>query len=144
MTASNTHKGKVKIATHIPGKRKWENFRPIVEFCLANGCRFDGTNEKMPFKTDRGGMSRCIMVGPITLHDVLNVFELPNTFKVVHENSHKIEDVDNLTLFYLISEEEDARQKAKGEAILAREQEMLVRIRANRKARAEAVAEGGE
>ena len=84
------------------------------------------------------------MVGPVTMQDVLDVFELPDTFKVVWAERPYIEDPKYLVLFFLRSEEEDARQKAKGEAIRAREQAMLARIRANRKARAEAAVKGGE
>ena len=117
------------------GSYYWRHFLPIVEFCLDNGCRIDGASEKMPFTTDMGGINQCLMVGPITLHDVLDIFEFPDTFKVVHEKLHKIEDFDNRTLFYLVPEEEDARQKATGKAFLAHE---LARREARRQARAEA------
>ena len=140
MTASSTRKDKIKISPK-PSDGQEAHFRPIVDFCLANGCRFNGTNEKIPFRTDRGGVSRCIMVGPVTMQDVLDVFELPDTFKVVWDRSPYIEDPDYLVLFFLSSEEEDARQKAKGEAILARAR---ARMEARRKAHAEAAARGGE
>ena len=140
MTASSAFKDKIEIATYISGKRKWENFRPIVDFCLANECEISsrGTPEK-PFTTDRGGVSRCNMYGPIAFDDILDTFALPDSFEVtVTERVSYITDPVNRTEFWFFSEE----QKRQAEA---RRRTKIEQIKAQMKARKERLAnlEGG-
>ena len=123
----DAHTGRTKILPRIPGRYHWDHFRPIVEFCLNNGCRFSGGRytEKIHFRTDQGGQSRCVMVGPVTMQDVLAKFGLPESFKVVWADAPYIEDFNNHTMFFLCSEEEHVLATRRAQAILERERAQM-------------------
>ena len=131
-------KDKIEILPSRVKGQIWEHFRPIVDFCLANGCEISsqGTPEE-PFTTDRGGVNRCNMYGPMPFQDILDTFALPESFKVVvHERGNYIEDPENRTTFYFFSEEQRRNEKIRGRMILEKEQAMK-RARAERRARHE-------
>ena len=133
MTASSTHKDKINIATYVPGKSKWEHFRPIVEFCFKNGCEFPkGRSIERPFGVAfQDGESRCQMHGPVTLADILSVFELPDTFKVDESGGIvSIEDDYNRNTFLILSYERKASLDAKNAAYREREKARMAARRA--------------
>ena len=134
MTASSTRKDKIKIEK---GNYDWKHFRPIVQFCLENGCEFYGSryNEKWPFTVDRGGESLCTMYGPVTPQDIRAAFELPNTFELSDRispivGSFSIKDDANRTTFRMYSFEGKAQHDAKNAAYLEKEKARMAARRA--------------
>lgn len=81
---SNHRKDKIKIAESTDGPPYWKTLMPIVEFCLERGGKFavKNTNPETPFHDQRNGAYLCLMVGPTTVQDVLDHFELPDNYAV--------------------------------------------------------------
>jgi len=77
-------KEKIKIAVSTDGPPYWKTLMPIVEFCLERGGTFAGknTDPESPFHDQRNGAYLCLMVGPTTVQDVLDHFELPDNYAV--------------------------------------------------------------
>ena len=77
-------KKKIMIASRTSnGKPGGDALMPIVEFCLERGGKI-GSKQKTagsPFNQDRDGYY-CYMLGPTTLQDVLENFELPDHFEI--------------------------------------------------------------
>ena len=143
MTASSAQAGKIKISPKPINKHPEGHFLPIVKFCLDNGCRFKrkGRTLERSFRSDQGGERHCSMVGPVTMQDVLDVFELPETFKISWESPPRIEDNAYRINFVLYSEQENARDEAHSRATITRAR---ARMEARRISRAQASAKGGE
>ena len=115
VSETNAQEGKIKIPPRVPGGWHTDHFLPIIQFCLDNGCEFyPGLSKEKPFRVDQGGESHCIMYGPVTMADIINTFELPNTFD--WDVSAVIKDTQNRTTLIIYSYEEKAQLVAKNRA----------------------------
>lgn len=74
---------KIKIATETDNPTYyWRPLMPIVEFCLEQGCTLDGKTPDRPFFEDRNGSNLCLIVGDVTVKDIVEVFSLPDHITV--------------------------------------------------------------
>ena len=73
---------KIILETEIPdGKPSHEPLMPIVKYSIENGCNIGRRSVLNPFRaTPNGGV--CIIQGNLTLEDILEAFELPETMIV--------------------------------------------------------------
>lgn len=87
-------KKKIMIAESADGYPYWGPLMPIVEFCLARGCKLDGKTPEQPFFEDRNGSNLCLIVGDVTVKDILGNFSFPDHVKAKSRSNIKSAIVD--------------------------------------------------
>jgi len=85
---------KIEIASEVDGYPYWKPLLPIVEYCLALGCKLDGTTSDKPFFEDRDGISSCSLVGDVLARDIRGQFLLPEHFEIKVRSNIKFAIVD--------------------------------------------------
>jgi len=92
---------KIKIANETDKPPYyWRPLMPIVEFCLERGCQLDGKTPDAPFFEDRNGSNLCLIVGDVTVQDIVANFSLPHHVKA---KKRAIVDIKNRSTINITS-----------------------------------------
>lgn len=126
---------KIVIVASSGGYVTEEALRPVVEFCVNRGSVVLYPSSGNPFRTDRGGITRCTLIGSITIEDIVQAFDLPEAIRV---SSSSLSCNDGRTTIYFRSDAEHKIALEKEKIRRAKSNARLERRKAQRKLRADA------
>ena len=129
---------KIKIAASADGIPYWSPLMPIVEFCLERGCKLDGKTPEQPFFEDRNGSNLCLIVGDVTIKDILGNFSFPDHVKAKKRSVSDVKHRSAINITSFLEFEEILKERE------ARNERREKRLLESRKRRAELKLDEGQ
>ena len=117
---------KIKITSSVNGLPAGKVLLPIILFCLERGGKFQSKygSAESPFEEERHG-AICRLLGPTTIEDVLDAFDLPDTIIPNSPHQNCLRDTFDNTIVSFTSFEENEKyeitrrqRKEKSDALL--------------------------
>jgi len=107
LTKRAPYNRRIETEAHI-SKPIYDHLRPVLNYALDKGCRFTKTTHSLPFSSTPNG-EYCEMEGPLTMAQLKEVFDFPETIEITSGNRECLWDKKNNITLCIIANAEGSK-----------------------------------